>query len=626
MKELEEKEKIQSPELKKEITNKLLNLQTNLKINKNDDNFVLKNSQIKIKNFLNNKNSNLKIRNTSSTTKLKNYLYKENSHCNVYAEKKGFEENKENEPEKNNNKILKNNKKLKNLELKDLDSLEVETNISLSNENINSYHPKSSNEDKQQNTISNESDQNNLPIKKASYNEVTPFSHDDINKHKDNLNSLRITNLNYVKVIQNEKKFTYIKGNSDNIFEFDNNSEALNQNLSKNYNSNRAQNNDLKYISIENLKDSLESLNNNKHKHNKENEDPYVNIQIEVLSDSNTINNEIHQNCKIKIVNYETYNNDNPENKENQNFINKSEENVIYRENTNDTNLPNSNTLPLNEGEIQQIPEKLKKTLLEYDINNPQIPSDYLNEIHLSLSEEESKIPSVFGYMKNQQDINEQMRAILVDWIIEVHTKFNLKEETLFLCIYIIDKYLKNEIIPRSKLQLLGVASIMISCKQEEIYSPSIRDYVFITDNAYSKEEIFEMEYEILKVMEFNTVMPSSLRFFELIAMDFKFDSRQFNFGLYLLELYLIDYRMTKYFPSVIACTAAYIVMKFFKLPNYTKIYHCWNRNTNSPSLIKDCAREVCFLVDNINGSSLKATKKKFSQDKYDAVSLIDFC
>jgi cyclin B len=165
----------------------------------------------------------------------------------------------------------------------------------------------------------------------------------------------------------------------------------------------------------------------------------------------------------------------------------------------------------------------------------------------------------------------------------------------------------------------------MIACKQEEIYSPSIRDFVCITDNAYTKKEIFEMEFQILKTMEFNTVSPSSLRFFELIAMDFNFNSKEYNFGLYLLELYLIDYRMTKFIPSVIACSAAYIVMKFFKLENYPKIYTDWNINSGSSSVVKDCAREMCFLVDNITGSTLQATKKKFSHEKYDMVSEINF-
>lgn len=338
-------------------------------------------------------------------------------------------------------------------------------------------------------------------------------------------------------------------------------------------------------------------------------------------------------------LNINNLNNINNSKKDNNSIINNlnnlkiKNNNKESEENNNTTNTNNNNLTNNNNNIIKGKDGKATTTILSTNdtgnlsiyMQNPQIPEEYLADIHKSLSSEEANIPSVFGYMKNHTDINEQMRAILIDWIIEVHSKFNLQEETLFLCVNIIDRYLKSETIQRSKLQLLGVSSIMIACKQEEIYSPSIRDFVFITDNAYSKQEIFDKEYHILKVLEFNTVFPSSLRFYELIALEFKFESKHFNFGLYLLQLYLIDYRMTKYIPSVIACTAAYIVMKFFKLPNYTKIYTDWNKNTNSSSLIKDCAREICFLVDNINGSSLKATKKKFSQDKYDAVSLINF-
>jgi hypothetical protein len=46
------------------------------------------------------------------------------------------------------------------------------------------------------------------------------------------------------------------------------------------------------------------------------------------------------------------------------------------------------------------------------------------------------------GYMEKQNDINEKMRAILVDWLIEVHLKFKLLPETLFLTVNIIDRYL----------------------------------------------------------------------------------------------------------------------------------------------------------------------------------------
>jgi len=93
--------------------------------------------------------------------------------------------------------------------------------------------------------------------------------------------------------------------------------------------------------------------------------------------------------------------------------------------------------------------------------------------------------------MARQVDINEKMRAILVDWIIEVHLKFKLLPETLFLTINLIDRYLERVQIKRNNLQLVGVTAMLIASKYEEIYAPEVRDFVYITDNAYTKEEIF---------------------------------------------------------------------------------------------------------------------------------------
>jgi cyclin B len=93
--------------------------------------------------------------------------------------------------------------------------------------------------------------------------------------------------------------------------------------------------------------------------------------------------------------------------------------------------------------------------------------------------------------MTRQVDINEKMRAILVDWIIEVHLKFKLLPETLFLTISLIDRYLERVQIKRNNLQLVGVTAMLIASKYEEIYAPEVRDFVYITDNAYTKEEIF---------------------------------------------------------------------------------------------------------------------------------------
>lgn len=108
------------------------------------------------------------------------------------------------------------------------------------------------------------------------------------------------------------------------------------------------------------------------------------------------------------------------------------------------------------------------------------------------------------AYMRKQQDINESMRAILVDWLIDVHLKFKLLPETLFLTVNLIDRYLSLKPMARGKLQLLGVAALLISTKYEEIYPPTCKDMVYITDNAYSKEDILAMESNVLIALDFN--------------------------------------------------------------------------------------------------------------------------
>ena len=82
----------------------------------------------------------------------------------------------------------------------------------------------------------------------------------------------------------------------------------------------------------------------------------------------------------------------------------------------------------------------------------------------------------------------------MVDWIIEVHLRFHLMPETLFLTINIIDRYLEKTQIRRTKLQLVAVAALLIASKYEEIYVPELNDFVFISDSAFTKEEILQME------------------------------------------------------------------------------------------------------------------------------------
>lgn len=251
---------------------------------------------------------------------------------------------------------------------------------------------------------------------------------------------------------------------------------------------------------------------------------------------------------------------------------------------------------------------------------------EYLEEIYLNLLIEESNsiIKPKIGYMNMQKEINEQMRAILVDWIIEVHFQFNLRQETLYMTIWIIDTYLSFHFISRKKLQLLGISCLLISCKSEEIYFPQQNKFIEVTDGAYTKDELIIMENEILKKLNFNIVFPTSNDFYNILSKLYNFNKKQYFLGKYFIESVLIDYHMIKYSPSVISAACVYLVMKYYGINGYQKLYSKFIINEKNPEdAIKDTAKEIYILVENLSKSKLTTIKNKYGLTQFENVSEI---
>lgn len=251
---------------------------------------------------------------------------------------------------------------------------------------------------------------------------------------------------------------------------------------------------------------------------------------------------------------------------------------------------------------------------------------EYVNDIYNNLlNEEKIQNPkNIFGFMKRQQEINEQMRAILIDWIIDVHLRFRLRTSSLFTTVKIIDHYLNTNQIQRNNFQLLGIAAFLIACKHDEIFIPKLEDLIYVTDNAYKKEELVKMEEIVLDNLSFNILGPSPLDFYEILAKSFGFKKVEFYLGRFFMESFLLDINYTKYSPSVIACACAYIVMKYYKLPNYQKLYDKrLNSEGVSQTFIKETAKEICFFIDGLSSTDLKATRNKYSLAQYGEVSNI---
>ena len=252
-------------------------------------------------------------------------------------------------------------------------------------------------------------------------------------------------------------------------------------------------------------------------------------------------------------------------------------------------------------------------------INNPkdpQVNNEYLLEMYKNLILEEKEIKSLFGYMKNQKDMNEKMRAMLIDWIIDVHFKFKLKADTLFLTVWLIDKYLSLKKVKRGKLQLIGVTCMLIACKYEEIYSPEVFDFVYITENSYDKKDIIDLELEILTLLDFNVTVPTSNSFYEIISSLLCFGTQEFFLGKYLLELFLLDYRSLKYKPSEIANTVCFIIFTHRRNTDIAYLNESANEfvynYTNNEMMFKDCSRDISFILEYLDHSQLLSVKKKY--------------
>jgi len=281
--------------------------------------------------------------------------------------------------------------------------------------------------------------------------------------------------------------------------------------------------------------------------------------------------------------------------------------------------------------------KKKEKKIKFFDISkikdNIQIPKEYINKIYYNLLKEEDEginPKPKYNYMKEQKEINEKMRSILIDWLIDVHHKFRFSDETLFMTVFIIDRYLSVNQITKLKLQLLGITSLLIACKHEEIDLPKIDDFIYITDNAYVKDEVIRMENYVLKVLNFELLYPSPIKFYEYLSIYFNFDKKMHLMGKYLMESFLVDIKCTKYKPSIISCACCYIVLKFFKFKNYQESYDkkfyslvTDDNSKYSEHDIKDCARDICLFVDNINKTKFLACQKKYSKPELEKVSIL---
>lgn len=148
------------------------------------------------------------------------------------------------------------------------------------------------------------------------------------------------------------------------------------------------------------------------------------------------------------------------------------------------------------------------------------------------------------------------MRAILIDWLVEVHMKFRLVPETLHLAVNIVDRYLATVEIPRETLQLVGVTALFLASKYEEIYPPELKDCVVVAQRAYTSQDFLDMEADMLSELSFNLTVPTGHPFLQRFIFITQASKTMASAANYYLERMLQEHDALQFRPSVIAAAA----------------------------------------------------------------------
>ncbi|KAL2522049.1 Cyclin-B2-4 [Forsythia ovata] len=272
-----------------------------------------------------------------------------------------------------------------------------------------------------------------------------------------------------------------------------------------------------------------------------------------------------------------------------------------------------------NQTEEVEMADIFEETIMDIDSDdakNPLAVVDYVEDLYAYYKKMESCSCVSPGYMAQQFDINERMRAILIDWLIEVHHKFELREETLFLTVNLIDRFLAKQTVVRKKLQLVGLVAMLLACKYEEVSVPVVDDLVLISDKAYSRTEVLEMEKLMLNTLQFNMSVPTAYVFIRRFLKAAQSDRKLKQLSFFLIELCLVEYEMLKYQPSFLAAAAIYTAQcTIFGVGKWSKI--CERHTAYSEDQLLECSRLIVGFHQKSETGKLTGVHRKYSISKF---------
>ncbi|XP_031763834.1 G2/mitotic-specific cyclin-B3 [Galleria mellonella] len=226
------------------------------------------------------------------------------------------------------------------------------------------------------------------------------------------------------------------------------------------------------------------------------------------------------------------------------------------------------------------IPHKPPPGVVDFDLENWNDPfqvSQYAMDIFNYLKSRE-RLFLIDDYLVRMEGITSWMRALLVDWMVEVQESFELNHETLYLAVKLVDLYMtrsskthpQQNRLTKEELQLLGASALFIASKFDERIPPLVDDFLYICDGAYTLSQLLKMEMNILRVVDFDLGIPLSYRFLRRYARCARVSMPTLTLARFVLEQCLLEYGLLENSDSKMAAAALYLALRMKSLGHWT--------------------------------------------------------
>ncbi|BFG28647.1 hypothetical protein CerSpe_149210 [Prunus speciosa] len=258
---------------------------------------------------------------------------------------------------------------------------------------------------------------------------------------------------------------------------------------------------------------------------------------------------------------------------------------------------------------------------IDDDCNQLEV-SDYVDEIYQYYWVSEAQNPPLENFMLIQADITPHMRGILVNWLIEVHFKFELMQETLYLMVTLLDQYLSQVTIKKDEMQLVGLTALLLASKYEDFWHPRVKELISISAESYTRDQVLGMEKLMLKKLKFRLNAPTPyvfmLRFLKAAQSEPKLE----HLAFYLIELCLVEYEASRFKPSLLCAAALYVARCTLQItPAWTPLL-CKHARYDV-SQIRDCAEMILKVQKVARVGRLKVTYEKYMRPDLSGVAAI---